>query len=87
METIVTNVEDVAEPDQIVSGRAGTGQENHAWRVLTTGRSCAIIGELDEAFCTTARWISRLQRQVTRIEVRRKIWDARRAAIRKGVWW
>ena len=78
--------EDVSEPDQIVSGTAGTGQENHAWRVLTTGLSCAIIGELDDAFSVTTRWVSRLQRQITRLEARRKIWDAKRPAIRKGVW-
>ena len=86
METIIENEKDVAEPDQIVSGTAGTGQENHAWRVLTTGLSCAIIGELDDAFYTTARWVSRLQRQITRLEARRKIWDAKRPAIRKGAW-
>jgi hypothetical protein len=62
--------EDVAEPDLIVSGTAGTGHENHAWRVLTTELSCAIIGELDDAFYTTTRWVSRLQRQITRLEAR-----------------
>lgn len=86
MKTIVTTGEDVAEPDLIVSGTAVTGQENHVWSVPTTGLSCAIIGELDDAFSTTARGVSRLERQITRLEERRKMRDAKRPAIRKGVW-
>lgn len=86
METIEKKVKDVAEPDQIASGMAGTGLKNHAWRVMTMGFSCAIIGELDNSFFTTARWVSRLERQITRLESRRKVWDAKRPPIRKGVW-
>jgi hypothetical protein len=86
METFIKNGKDVAEPDQIASGTAGTGLKNYAWRVLTTGFSYAIIGELDNSFFTTARWVSRLERQITRLESRRKVWDAKRPPIRTGVW-
>jgi hypothetical protein len=86
MKIIEIDVKDVAEPDQIVSGMAGTGLKNHAWRVLTTGFSCAIIGELDNSFSTTARWVSRLERQITRLEERKKVRTAKHPVIRKGVW-
>ena len=87
METIVTTeYDDVAEPDQIASGTAGTGQKNIAWRVLIRNLVAVNIGELDGISCTTPRWIRRLQRQIARLEEREKARTAKHPVIRRGVW-
>ena len=77
---------DVAETDQFVSGAAGTGQMNRAWK-LVSGRLGAVnIGELDMTYCTTTRWLWHLQRQVTRLDMRRKTGVSKRPVIRMEVW-
>jgi hypothetical protein len=77
---------DVAEPDQIVSGTAGTGQMNRAWKLVSSRLYSVNIGELDMAFCTTTRWLRHLQRQVTRLDMRRKTGVSKRPVIRTEVW-
>ena len=86
METMELNMKDVAEPDQIASGTAVTGQRNNAWRMLYKGFFAADIGELDLAFCITARWARRLQRQIRKLEERKRIQEAKRRAVRRVVW-
>ena len=86
METMELNMKDVAEPDQIASGTAVTGQENNAWRMLTRGFFAVHIGELDLAFCTTTRWVRRLRRQIRKLEERKRIQEAKRRAVRRVVW-
>jgi len=86
METMELNMKDVAEPDLFASGTAVTGQENNAWRMLNWGFFSARIGEIDLAFCITARWVRRLQRQIIKLEERRKVREAKRPAIRTEVW-
>jgi hypothetical protein len=86
METMELNMKDVAEPDLFASGTAVTGQENNAWRMLTRGFFPVNIGEPGLAFCTTTRWVRRLQRQITKLEERNKIREAKRPAIRTVVW-
>ena len=86
METMELNMKDVAEPDLFASGTAVTGQRNNAWRMLYQGFFAVDIGELDLAFCTTGRWMRRLQRQVRKLEERKKIQEAKRAAVRRVVW-
>ena len=86
METMELNMKDVAEPDLFASGTAVTGQENNAWRMLTRGFFAVHIGELDLAFCTTTRWARRLQRQIRKLQKRKKIQEAKRPAIRGVVW-
>ena len=83
--------EDVAEPDLFASGTAVTGQMNNVWRTLARGFFSVNIGELDPgepglAFCTTARWMKRLRRQIRKLEMRRRIRTAKRPAIRGVVW-
>ena len=87
METIVTTeYNDMAGPDQIASGVAGTGQKNIAWIVLIRNLVAINIGELDGISCTTPRWIRRLQRQIARLEERKKARTAKHPVIRRGVW-
>ena len=78
--------EEVAEPDQIVSGTAGTGLKNIAWRVLIRNLVAVNIGELDGISCTTPRWIRRLQRRIARLEERKKVRTAKHPVIRREVW-
>ena len=77
---------DVAEPDQIVSGAAGTGQKNIALRVLIRNLVAVNTGELDGISCTNSRWIRRLQRQIARFKERKKVRAAKHPVIRRGVW-
>ena len=86
METMELNMKDVAEPDQIASGAAVTGQMNNVWRKLARGFFMANIGELDSSSCMTGRWMQRLQRQVEKLEERKKIRTAKRPVIRTVVW-
>ena len=86
METIEIKVRDVAEPDQIASGMAGTGQKNISWSVITRGLVAVDIGDLDLISCTNFRWIRRLQRQIARLKERKKARTAKHPVIRKGVW-
>jgi len=86
VETIMENGKDVAKPDQIASGAAGTGQKNIAWRALIRNLVAVNIGELDGISCTTPRWIRRLQRQIARLEEREKARTAKHPVIRRGVW-
>ena len=86
MKTIETDVKDVAEPDQIASGTAGTGQKNIAWRVLIRNLVAVNIGEPGGISCTTPRWIRRLQRQIARFEERKKARTAKHPVIRRRVW-
>ena len=78
--------DDVAGPDQIASGVAGTGQKNIAWIVLIRNLVAVNIGELDGIYGTTPRWIRRLQRQIARLEEREKARTTKHPVIRRGVW-
>jgi NADH:ubiquinone oxidoreductase subunit D len=84
METIKIKVKDVAEPDQIASGMAGTGQKNISWSVITRGLVAVDIGDLDIISCTNFRWIRRLQRQIARLKERKKARTAKHPVIRRG---
>jgi len=86
METILKNGKDVAEPDQIVSGTAGTGQKNIALRVLIRNLVAVNIGEPGGISCTTPRWIRRLQRQIARFEEPKKVQTAKHPVIRRREW-
>jgi hypothetical protein len=77
---------DVAETDQFVSGAAGTGQMNRAWKFVSGRLGAVNIGELDTTFCTTTRWLRHLQRQVTRLDMRKKAVLSKRPVIRTEVW-
>jgi hypothetical protein len=86
MTTFADDGKDVAEPDQIVSGMAGTGQMNRSWMIVSSRLGAVNIGELDMAFCTTTRWLRHLQRQVTRLDMRKKAVLSKRPVIRTEVW-
>jgi cob(I)alamin adenosyltransferase len=86
MESIEVEMKDVAEPDQIVSGKAGTGQTNKAWKKLAGRLFSVQTGEPDCALCTTARWVRRLQRRIARPDKRRKVRTAKRPVIHAVVW-
>jgi hypothetical protein len=86
METIERKVRDVAEPDQIASGMAGTGLKNISWSAITRGLVAVDIGDLDVISCTNFRWIRRLQRQIARLKERKKARTAKHPVIRRGVW-
>jgi hypothetical protein len=77
---------DVAEPDQIASGMAGTGRKNKSWSAITRGLVAVDIGDLDVISCANSRWIRRLQRQIARLKERNKARTAKHPVIRKGVW-
>ena len=77
---------DVAEPDQIASGMAGTGLRNISWSTITRGLVAVDIGDLDVISCTNFRWIRRLQRQIARLKERKKARTAKHPVIRRGVW-
>jgi hypothetical protein len=77
---------DVAEPDQIASGMAGTGLKNISWSVITRGLVAVDIGDLDIISCKNSRWIRRLQRQIARLKERNKARTSKHPVIRRGVW-
>jgi hypothetical protein len=77
---------DVAEPDQIVSVTAGTGQKNIALRVLIRNLVAVNIGEQNGISCTTPRWIRRLQRQIARLKERKKARTAKHPVICRREW-
>ena len=76
--------DDVAGPDQIASGVAGTGQKNIAWIVLIRNLVAVNIGELDGIYGTTPRWIRRLQRQIARLKRAQKSADGKTPGDPKG---
>ncbi|MCX6682384.1 MAG: hypothetical protein NTY71_05300 [Methanoregula sp.] len=86
MEKMELNMKDVAEPDLFASGTAVTGQENNAWRELTTGFFYAGSGEPGLASWLTARLVRKLRRQIMRLEGRRNTPNTKRPAIRTVVW-
>jgi hypothetical protein len=70
METFIKNGKDVAEPDQIASGMAGTGQENTPSTKIRGDLAFWLYDRQDRISGRLDKKIERLDRRITALEER-----------------
>ena len=70
METIEIKVKDVAEPDQIASGMAGTGQEKTPYTKIRGDLAFWLFDRQDRISGRLDKKIGRLERRITALEER-----------------
>jgi len=70
METIEKKVKDVAEPDHIASGMAGTGQENTPYTKICGDLAFWLFDRQDRISGRLDKKIDRLERRITALEER-----------------